>query len=237
MARKTLDVVRKPAISTTYVSIGGPPARIELNRTFERVVVINLRRRADRLQRFWERLEGNWPFAQPRRFEAIDGSTVPMPATWDKGPGAWGCLLSHRAVLDAAIADGVSSLLVLEDDAYPVQDLTRQAQRFFSRVPGDWDGLMLGAEHLLPPLAVGPGVVRCVTSIRSHAYAVRGPFMEMLSVFWQANKVDHCDLVMTSLMKHYKFYAPDPLLLGQEAGWSDVTPGVEGLRFMPRMAG
>jgi hypothetical protein len=160
-----------------------------------------------------------------------------MPATWDKGPGAWGCLLSHRAVLDAAIADRVSSLLVLEDDAYPIDDLARQARRFFSRLPSDWDGLMLGAQHLLPPQVLEPGVVRCQISNRSHAYAVRGKLMEMLSVFWQANKVDHCDIVLASLMKHYMFYAPDPLLLGQEAGQSDVTPGMEPLRFMPRKAG
>ena len=175
MAKITQNLERKAQASTTYVDISEHSAPVDLARIFERVVVINLPRRADRLERFRQRLNGNWPFAQPQRFEAIDGSTVPMPATWDKGAGAWGCQLSHRAVLDAAIADRISSLLVLEDDAYPVNDLATQAQRLFLRVPSDWDGIMLGAQHLLPPQVIQPGVVRCQISNRSHAYAVRGP--------------------------------------------------------------
>ena len=62
---------------------------------------------------------------------------------------------------------------------------------------------------------------------------IAGPLMKMLSVFWQANAIDHCDLVLSSLMGHYKFYAPDPLLIGQDAGLSDIRPGQEPLRFFP----
>jgi hypothetical protein len=201
---------------------------------FERVVVINLPRRQDRLARFFARLAGNWPFIAPAQFAAMDGASLPMPASWKHGPGAWGCLQSHRAVLDAAISDGISSLLVLEDDAYPVTDLPQHAASFFAHVPGDWSCLMLGAEHLMPPVLVGPGVVRCAASIRCHAYAVRGPMMQMLSVFWHANQTDHCDLVLASLMGHYPTYAPDPPLFGQEAGMSDITPQLEPLRFFHR---
>jgi hypothetical protein len=210
-----------------------PPAKSpDLANAFERVVVINLARRPDRLAQFFARLRGNWPFASPRRFEAIEEATVPMPPTWDKGPGAWGCLQSHRAVLDSAIADKVSSLLVLEDDAFPVADLASKAELFLSRVPDDWNCLMLGAQHIRPPISVSPGVVRCVASIRCHAYALRGDLMPMLSVFWQCNKTDHCDLILSSLMRNYKAYAPDPLLIGQDRGLSDITARNEPLRFL-----
>ena len=208
-------------------------AATHLAAVFERVVVISLARRADRLARFSARLSGNWPFALPQRFEAIDGAALPAPPpTWDKGAGAWGCQQSHRAVLDAAIADGVSSLLVLEDDAYPAADLPRRAGAFLDQVPADWNCLMLGAEHLVPPVAVAPGVVRCVASIRCHAYAVRGPLMPMLSAFWQRNRIDHCDLVLASLMGRFPTYAPDPLLIGQDAGPSDIRPKHYPLRFL-----
>jgi hypothetical protein len=210
-----------------------PPAKSpDLASVFQRVVVINLARRPDRLARFFTLLRGNWPFASPRRFEAIEGSTLPMPPTWDKGPGAWGCLQSHRAALDSAIADKVSSLLVLEDDAFPVADLANKAESFLSRVPDDWDCLMFGAEHLRPPIPITQGVVQCVASIRCHAYAVRGDLMPMLSVFWQCNKTDHCDLILSSLMRNYKAYAPDPLLIGQDRGISDITARNEPMRFL-----
>src|ERR1700728_4775750 len=150
-----------------------------LSETFDRVVVINLARRPERLARFWELL-GQWPFKTPQRVEAVDGQAVGVPPGWDKGPGAWGCLLSHRSILETAINDGIYSLLVLEDDAYPVANIASLSQKFLEAVPSDWDGLMLGAEHLLPPQVVSPGVVRCVAANRSHAYAVRGRFMRVL---------------------------------------------------------
>jgi hypothetical protein len=204
---------------------------MNLSETFDRVVVINLGRRPERLARFWKLL-GQWPFKTPQRFEAIDGLAVGVPSGWDKGPGAWGCLLSHRWVLESAINDGIHSLLVLEDDAYPVTNIASLSARFLESAPNDWDGLMFGAEFLLPPQVISPGVVRCIAANRSHAYAVRGPLMRILLHFWQNTTNDHCDIVISSLMRQFKFYAPDPLLIGQDAGLSDVTGHNEWLRFL-----
>lgn len=198
---------------------------------FDRVIVINLARRPERMERFSKSL-GDWPFQPPQRFEAVDGLLAAPPSCWDKGPGAWGCLLSHRAVLDAAIADQVKSLLVLEDDALAAPNFQTLVEKFLARVPADWDCLMLGAEHLRPPIPIDTGVVRCVASNRSHAYAVRGPFMRILSQFWSRTTNDHCDVVLSSLMRHFNAYAPDPLLIGQDAGHSDVTDRRERLRFL-----
>jgi hypothetical protein len=219
---------------TIHIDIGGmpsarhPPSLVD---TFDRVVVINLARRTDRWSRFRSAMD-RWPFATAERFDAVDGAACTPPATWSHGVGAWGCLQSHRAVLDAAIADGVGSLLVLEDDAQPVEDLPRRAAEFLSAVPDDWNCLMFGAEHLTRPTPVAPGVVRCGLSIRCHAYAVRGPLMPMLSAFWHRNETDHCDLVLAALMGHFPTYAPDPLLVGQAAGDSDITEGTFPLRFV-----
>jgi hypothetical protein len=201
-----------------------------LSEYFDRVTVINLARRPERLARFWQLL-GQWPFKTPQRFEAVDGLAVGVPPGWEKGPGAWGCLVSHRIVLKNAIDDGVRALLVLEDDAFPVDNFASQSARFLQNVPDDWDGLMFGAEHLQPPVEVVPGVVRCVAANRSHAYAVRGPFMEVLRYFWDTTN-DHCDIVISSLMRRFKLYAPDPFLIGQDAGPSDVTGRKEALRFL-----
>jgi hypothetical protein len=198
---------------------------------FDRVVVVNLARRPERIERFWAQL-GDWPLKRPERVDAVDGEAVGVPAGWDKGPGAYGCLLSHRGLLGKAIADHVRQLLVLEDDALPVPGFAALVPQFLSRVPDDWDGLMLGCQHLLPPLPVAEGIVRCMASNRTHAYAVRGPFMKMLLHFWSQTTNDHCDLVLSSLMRHYKVYAPEPLLIGQDAGHSDVTGRGERLRFI-----
>jgi hypothetical protein len=204
---------------------------VTLYETFDRVVVVNLARRHERFVQFTRQLD-HWPFRPPQRFEAIDGLQVPVPDRWPHGPGAWGCMLSHRAVLASAIADQMSSLFVLEDDARAVPGFAELAGNFLANVPDDWDCLMFGAEHMLPPLAVRPGVVQCMASNRTHAFAVRGRMMPILLEFWKHFDSDHCDIVLASLMPRFKVYAPDPLLIGQDAGPSDVTGRQERLRFI-----
>jgi Glycosyltransferase family 25 (LPS biosynthesis protein) len=204
----------------------------QLRDFFARVVVVNLSRRPQRLSRFNQNFQ-NWPFKTPQRFEAIDGLSVPIPADWKHGPGAWGCMLSHRAVLSAAIQDNVSTLFVLEDDALPAPDFSARAADFLNRVPQDWDCLMFGAEHMRPPTPVSPGIVRCVASNRTHAFALRGNMMPILLGFWNHFNTDHCDIVLSSLMRHFKAYAPDPFLIGQDAGISDITGRRESARFLP----
>jgi hypothetical protein len=203
----------------------------DLSEAFDRVVVVNLARRPERIERFWTLLT-DWPFKKPQRFEAVDGQAVGTPAGWDKGPGAWGCLLSHRQILGQALKDGVRSMLVLEDDAFPVDNFSALAARFLRDVPVDWDGLMFGTQHLREPEPVSPGLVKCIASNRTHAYAVRGKFMSTLLQFWESTTNDHCDIILSSLMRHFNVYAPEPLLIGQDCGHSDVTGRREYLRFL-----
>jgi hypothetical protein len=182
--------------------------------------------------RFWQTLPKDWPFARPQRFEAIDGSAVAVPAEWKQGAGAWGCMLSHRQIVRSAIAAGVESILVLEDDALPVPGFTRLAAEFLSNVPTDWDCLMLGGQHLLPPIPIGSGIVHCVATHRTHAFAVRHTMMPGLLKFWETVTNDHCDIVLAACMQHFKAYAPAPFLIGQHEGYSDITGRDEQVRFL-----
>lgn len=192
-----------------------------LNDPFDRIVVLNLARRPERLEQFRKALD-NWPFKWPERFEATDGNDVPIPITWRHGPGAWGCLLSHRRILRDAVADGMTSILVLEDDARPAANFAAKVAAFLHNVPHDWDGLMLGAKHVRPPQPVWTGVVRCTGANLTHAYAVRDRMMTELDQFWRKTAYDHCDTVLASMMTRFHVYAPDPLLFTQAPGPSDI---------------
>ena len=123
------------------------------------------------------------------------------------------------------------SVLILEDDAYPVDDLPAKAELFLSRVPKDWSCLMFGAEHVFTPIPAAAGVVQCTGAIRCQAYALRGPLMRMFSLLLQRNPLNHCDMILCTLMRHYKTYAPDPAIIGQDGGMSDIAYGEEPVRF------
>jgi hypothetical protein len=193
---------------------------------FDRVVVVNLKRRPDRLASFQNMIrEHGWPFAPPQAFEAIDGGSdkVPVPIGWNAGGGAWGCMQSHRQILERALMDDVRALLVLEDDACVRPTFLGDVASFFESVPSDWEGLMLGGQHInLRPDPVRPGVVRCRNTQRTHAYAVRGRFLRDLYQKWCSSS-GHCDHVLGPFGARYKVYAPDPFIFGQSPGRSDIS--------------
>jgi len=194
---------------------------------FDRVVLINLKRRPDRLARIKRELRRcRWPFKQPEIFEAVDGLVARPPASWSASPGAWGCLESHRQILSRALADGVKSILILEDDVCFTESFREDVQRFLHVVPDDWDQLMLGGQHLNylgEPTKVKPGVLRCTDCERTHGYAIRGEFMRKLSARWSGggkyNGNEHCDKIMgrdPEMQFAHKVYAPEFFLIGQD---------------------
>lgn len=188
---------------------------------FDRVVLINLKRRPDRLENFQRlRKEKGWPFQEPVIYDAIDGNKVGVPTYFVSGGGAFGCIRSHVNCLERAIMDGCKSVLVMEDDVCWVGDLAEKLAEFMGKVPKDWGQLMLGGQNMKSE-PVSPGVVRCLNTQRTHAYAVRGDTLKsLLSLWYSANR--HCDHVMGTWQKDHKVYAPFPFLFGQDATKSDI---------------
>lgn len=197
----------------------------KVNDYFDRVVLINLDRRPDRLAQFRANFdEHGWCFREPEHFRAIDGNKVPCPFGFEQGGGAWGCMQSHRQILERAIMDDIGILLVLEDDAYMKSDSIPRLLQFLDSVPDDWDQLMLGGQHIGTPTRVKEGVVKCTNCQRTHAYAIRGQFMRDLYSKWcSPSSVVHIDWIMGPLQSLRNVYAPEPFIFGQEAGQSDIS--------------
>ena len=206
---------------------------MDLANFFDRCVVISLKRRNDRLNSFWEQLKKHgWPFREPEVFEAVDGSVVPTPPGWKGGSGAWGCCQSHRAVLQRAIMDGVENLLVMEDDMCMRSSFLREIEVFLSTIPQDYNGLMLGGQHLQRPIPVKPGIVRCTNCQRTHAYSMRGSYLKDLYAHWcspaQSTHIDH---TMGPFQVRYRIYAPEPLIFGQARTRSDINCRINPAKF------
>lgn len=200
---------------------------------FDRITVISLPSRPERLRAFrdgWyaeaRRVDGKTPLC-PTATAALDGNRLPVPPDFTHGPGAWGCLRSHLGVLEKALAEGRESVLVFEDDAAFSPHFFAWLELFLAAVPDDWDGLMLGGEHVdmvgAPPLPVRRNMVQCVNTHRTHAYAVRGRLLRELYLAWAQNTRHHCDWVLATLQPQFRVYAPQTWLVGQRAGMSDVS--------------
>lgn len=226
-------------------------SRQQLHNYFDRIVVVNLDRRQDRWTQFQQQLDAmDWPLMAPQRFSATDGQDAEVPEWFTQGKGAWGCYQSHLRLLRQAVADGVQSLLVLEDDVTFVEGFADRLGVFLQAVPDDWDQIYLGGQHLwhnkYPPRQVNDYVIRPHNVNRTHAYALRGKYIPKALAFLEdieryasdlrdgkRHHVDHRfgQLHMSGTMN---VYAPAKWLAGQAAGQSNIKGKVMDEKFWQR---
>jgi hypothetical protein len=197
----------------------------DLSAFFDAVWCINLHADADRWKTFSRLLAAShWPFCSVTRFSAIHGDTVGVPDHYHQGGGAWGCLQSHRRVLEASLMAGHQRILVLEDDADLRPSFGVQAAQFLKDLGDEpWDCLMLGGQHMATPMPFKPGIVRAANIQRTHCMAFHRPFMRELYRYWSGPLDQHCDWSLGPFAARFKTFAPQRFIVGQRGGHSWIT--------------
>jgi hypothetical protein len=199
---------------------------------FDRVAVVSLERRPDRLAAFFAGIPADFPFGEIEVVSAIDGKQCRHPDWWRQGGGAWGCYRSHVRIIEDALNAGEESVLIFEDDATFCEGFADQARAYLAALPADWVQAYLGGQHLRPALAVpgNPLVVRASNVNRTHAYAVRGregmtKLYRWLNAADQWRNACHIDHHYGRLHKAESagYYAPASWLCGQAAGQSNIS--------------
>ena len=136
---------------------------MKVNEYFDKVVVINLDRRQDRMDKLGAQL--NELGIEYERFSAIDAQEL------DVKPLVAGTM-SHVAVLKKYKDQ---KILVLEDDALFCEDFNEKFTEAIEALPGNWDIFYLGA--LVAPrtgktIKVNDYWHKQVVSTGSHAYCI-----------------------------------------------------------------
>jgi glycosyl transferase, family 25 len=133
-----------------------------LNRFFDRIVVISLRRATERHPRLEERLRGlRHEIFWGTDKEEMDLAALERAGAWSPArarqvhrngklmaPGHVGCAFSHRAVWEAIVRNGWQRTLIFEDDVLPRPEArTDLVAAALSELPATWDLVYLGYEH------------------------------------------------------------------------------------------
>ena len=196
---------------------------------FDRVALISIPQRMDRRNALDAHLkEIGWSWPWPEWHPATEARRLPLPHGWTAGHGAWGCMESHRRVLERAILDDIQRLFVLEDDVCFTPDFIAQANAVIAALPADWDCVFFGGQfvsrgiHGMRSEPFAPGIVRAWGVERTHCYAVRGRFMRELYAKWSGS-TGHCDHVFGPFQHGWNVFAADPFIAGQGGGVSDIT--------------
>ena len=143
-----------------------------INEAFPHKMCINLDRRPDR----WEQMQRKFDrhgIDSVRRFSALDGGALNIPANWTHTPGAYGCLLSHLQVVSDARRRGLPEVLIFEDDVVFDPQLQDKFSACFRQLPRDWHMLYFGALHKDEPVKVADNIVRITMANSTYAYALR----------------------------------------------------------------
>lgn len=214
----------------------GTTRKVDLRQEFERVYLINLDNRQDRLEKFVEQYESlGEPFGAVIRFSAIEGRRdASRYSWWRAGNPAWGCYKSHLEIWRICTAEEVRSVLILEDDAVFCENFEEQAVAFLGELPGDWDCLFLGGQHhkaVCPPIQISENVLYPYNVQRTHAHAYRRHFIPVIHDWLvdedvqrmkPAQHIDH-RLGRFHQQRKHKIFCPVKWLIGQRASKSSIS--------------
>lgn len=183
---------------------------MRLNDIFDRIVVINLDSRTDRMEAFDE---------QAKKY-ALEYIRFPaVPADPPNLLPSWACKASHQAVIKQAVEDKVKRLFVFEDDAQFVDNFNEKLEDVYSKIPEDWDMFYLGAWHLeYRPYA--EGVVKMIESYSAHAYGINEHYLQ--EAYSQIYLPKFADVALSLKHPHIKAFCAKPALVGQTPGYSDI---------------
>ena len=206
---------------------------------FEKVFVISLPFRDDRLSDFMRQAKPHFPDGI-EVWTAVHGDTCQPPDIWKAGSGAWGCYRSHHGILEHCLNNKISSYLVFEDDAQFVPDFREKLDAFMCEVPEDWHQIYLGGqlmhEYTHPPVKLTDRVYRPYNVNRTHCFAVSRagmvPIYQHISnlPFFNEDHIDH-HLGRWHEDPNSRIYCPDRWMVGQMGSSSNISGKFDPVTF------
>jgi hypothetical protein len=189
---------------------------MRLNDLFDRVVVINLDRRTDRLEEFDSQAQSiGLSYERHSAYDAegkVDSNGFPLR-------GIVACTQSHLDIMQKAVDDGVEKLFIFEDDASFIEGFNEKLEKVWKQLPEDWEvfygGLWL---HQFKPYS--EDLVIPVDSYSAHAYGMNRS--ALLEIYRSVQGRTHIDLELSVLNSRLKAYCAKPALVYQRPGYSDL---------------
>jgi GR25 family glycosyltransferase involved in LPS biosynthesis len=178
------------------------------NEVFEKVIVINLAKRPDRMAQIKAQLDAHKITFE--RFEAIDGQELGIT-------GVQACALSHRGVIEQYKDAG--NVFIFEDDAELNEDFEQLWDVFIANLPDDWQMVYLGCNKIdWQPIA--KGIARLSAGIATHAYGAKQSVFD--SMIDASKRAEPIDLSYMQLQVSVPTYVAVPSMVGQVPGFSDI---------------
>lgn len=227
-------------VTSDITDISQPFVAKKLTDWFDKVFVINCQHRPDRLKEFVDEIISKEiaDLDKITIFQAVIGDFTTHPAGWGGGKGAWGCLQSHRRILedlmhmrDDRLNLKWKSALILEDDVFFLDNALVNLEVAMNSLPDVWGQLYLGGQHMLAPIKINSeGLVAARSINRTHAYAIHADHVQaiyrhisyMMDYNGNNYHIDH-QLERAHRRGDWPVYALSSWICGQRANTSNVS--------------
>src|SRR5689334_617188 len=191
-----------------------------INQLFPHKVCINLDRRLER----WRQMQDKFyqhGIHSVRRFAAVDGEALKIPANWPGTPGAYGCLLSHLEIVREARRLKLSSIRIFEDDVVFDDQIKQKFSEYVRQLPADWDMLFFGALHKDELMKVSDNIGRITQSNSTYACVLRDTIFDAF-IELNSRGDEVLDLNSLVLQQQFNCYCFLPHLAWVEVAYSDA---------------
>lgn len=197
---------------------------MKLTDFFNKTYCINLNRRLDR----WEEclIEFNkFNITNVERFIAVDGKKLPQISNGFVTPSRLALVLTNIKILEEAIKNNYSSILILEDDI-EFNDQVNNIEEYFKFLPDDWDMLYFGGNHnthmgVKPPITINEKVCKLHKTYSTHCVAINKKcFQKVLDRI--KNKDNALDVLYVELQNNLNVYSFYPVIATQRVSFSDI---------------
>lgn len=162
-----------------------------INKYFDKIYILNLKEEKDRMLNITNNLNKmNILF---ERFEALGKEDLDVQTSFEKIKndgsaliktiGATGCLLSHRAIINDAIKNNYSNILIFEDDVLFDKNFLNKIN-YIKLIPNNWTLLYLGAsQHDWSKVKIKNNHYNAIKTDGTFAYAIKkNAFKEILNL-------------------------------------------------------
>lgn len=190
-----------------------------INQYFDHIYYINLDKRKDRQQSISHQLQTHNISA-----ERVSGVDTVDHHRHMINKGQLGCLLSHKYIIERAIAASQQKILILEDDTIFKSNFDFLFSRFVDNLPYDWDMLYLCGNHYGGTGRINDYVDKSFGTLSTNAYAINLPTMIRISSILNNNNTydKPIDSIYCELHPKIRTLVSRPNLCYQMAGFSDI---------------
>jgi GR25 family glycosyltransferase involved in LPS biosynthesis len=184
---------------------------------FDKIFIINLERRPDRLEKVISNLD-RINLSKYEIFTAVDGYSI--------GQTGWeGLRQTYIKIFNIIKNSGCNNFLLIEDDCEFNDNFQEEVEIYLREIPSDYDLIYFGGNHFSKPEhrfeKINSHVIRTYSTVTTHCI---GFSTKNFGIIYDkiTNEKDHVDLILAKLQNELNTYSSIKNLTTQTPSHSDI---------------